>query len=108
MTLSDPARHELFSYPCAQVRISLASRTSFRVQHGDEGWWLSGTGFQTNKQFERVRQRIAPDDVALAVPRLADTDEDTYRRLMSDVNAQQQAWCGLWINALHQAGALVQ
>lgn len=108
VTLSDPAGHELFSHPPSELRVALASKITFRVQHGDERWWLWGTGYQTGKQFEKVRERIDRDDVILAVPRLPDMDERTYKRLMSNLNAQQQAWCGLWINALGQAGAQIE
>ena len=108
VTLSDPAGHELFSHPPSELRVGRASRTAFRVQHGDERWWLSGTSPRSGKEFERVRQRIGRDDVILAVPRLPDTDERTYNPLMSNLTAQQQAWCRLWIEALRRAGARVE
>jgi hypothetical protein len=108
VTLSDVAGRELFSHPPAQLQVAIASRTTFRVQHGEERWWVSGASFRSSKELERVRQRIDRDDVILSVPELPETDERTYNPLISNLTAQQQAWRGLWIEALRQAGAHVE
>ena len=108
VTLSDPAGQKLFSHPPSQLRVGRASKTTFRVQHGDERWWLSGVSPRSGKEFERVRQRIERDDVILTVPTLPETDERAYNPLMSNLTAQQHAWCGLWIGALRRAGAQME
>lgn len=108
VTLSDAAGQELFSYRPSELRVGRASRTTFRVQHGDERWWLSGPSFRSGKEFERVRQQIDRDDVVLVVPKLPETDERIYNPLMSNLTAEQQAWCGLWIAALRRAGAKIE
>lgn len=105
VTLSDLAGQELFSHPAAELRVKPALSNTFRVQRGDERWWLWGTSFQTAKQFEQTRQRIDRDDVILAVPRPAEVDETDYTRLMHNMAAQKEAWCGLWIGMLLRAGA---
>jgi hypothetical protein len=108
VTLSDPAGRELFSHPPSALRVARASKTTFRVQHGDDRWWLSGASPRSPKDLERVRRRIARDDVILTVPRGAETDERVFNPLMSNLTAQQHAWCGLWIEALRRAGAQVE
>jgi hypothetical protein len=105
VTLSDPAGHQLFSHPPSELRVTLAPGNSFRVQHGDERWWLWGASIRSDKEFERVRQTIDRDDVMIAVPKLPDADERAYKRLMRNRTAQQRAWCRLWIAALRAAGA---
>jgi hypothetical protein len=108
VTLSDPAGQEIFSHPPSELRVGRASRTTFWVQHGDQRWWLSGTSFRSDKESERVRQRINRDDVIFTLPNLPETDERAFNPLISNLTAQQQAWCGLWIDALRQAGARMQ
>jgi hypothetical protein len=61
--------------------------------------------FRAGHLERRVRQRIDRDDVILTVPKLPETDERAHKRLMRNLAAQQQAWCGLWIGARRQAGA---
>jgi hypothetical protein len=106
--LSDLAGQDLFNHPAAELRVGRASRTAFRVQRGQERWWLTGASFRSGKASERARQRIHRDDVVLAVPSLPETDERAYNPLMSNLTAQEQAWCGLWIEALRRAGAQME
>jgi hypothetical protein len=103
--LSDPAGRELFSHPPRELRVARASRTTFRVQHGDDRWWLSGTSPRSDKESERVRRRIGRDDVILTVPKRGETDERAFNPLMSNLTAEQLAWCGFWLEALRRAGA---
>jgi hypothetical protein len=69
---------------------------------------LAGLSFRSDKQLERVRQRIDRDDVILAVPKLPEIDERVYNPLISNLTAEQQAWRGVWLDALRQAGAKVE
>jgi hypothetical protein len=105
VTLSDPTGRQLFSHRPSELRVRRASKTSFRVQHGNESWWLSGATFRSGKEFERVRQRIDRDDVVFALPKPPETDERAYNPLMSNLTAEQHAWCALWLGTLRQAGA---
>lgn len=103
--LSAPGGQEVFSYVPSQLRVGRASRTTFLIEHGDESWWLTGTGVRSDKALERMRKRIGRDDVILSVPKLPETDERAYNPLMSNQTAQQQAWCALWLEVLRRAGA---
>jgi hypothetical protein len=105
LTLSAPAGEPVFSHAPSEFRAGRASRTTFWLQHGEERWWLSAVSFRSQKEAERVRRRIDRDDVLFAVPKLPEVDERTYNPLMSNTTAQQQAWCGLWLEALRHAGA---
>jgi hypothetical protein len=108
VTLSNSGGQKLFSHPCSELWVGRASRTTFRVRHGEECWWLSGTTFRSGKEFGWVRERIDRHELTLAVPKLPDTDERVYNPLMSNLTAQQQAWCDLWIEALRDAGAQME
>ena len=103
--LSAPGGQEVFSHVPSQLRVGRASRTAFLIQHGDESWWLTGVSVRSDKESQRVRQRIGREDVVLSVPKLPATDERAYNPLMSNLTAQQQAWCGLWLEVLRRAGA---
>jgi hypothetical protein len=108
VVLSNSGGHRLFSYHASELRVGRASRTTFRVRDQQERWWFSGTTFRPGKEFEWVRERINRHELILAVPKLPETDERAYNPLMSNLTAQQQAWCGLWIEALRNAGAQME
>jgi hypothetical protein len=108
VTLSDPAGRELFSHLSPDLRVARASRTTFRVQHGDDRWWLTGASLRSGKALERARRSIARDDVIFTVPERAEIDERVFNPLMSNLTAQQHAWCGFWLEALRRAGAQME